>query len=49
MGKQQLNHLKIFEFSFIFSEVRTPKNLEEKVAREVTNIARTTLVVIFFS
>ena len=30
---KQLNHLKIFEFSFIFSEVITPKNLDEKVAK----------------
>ena len=45
---KQLNHLKIFEFSFIFSEVITPKILDEKVAQDVTNIASTTLVVIFF-
>ena len=44
-----LNHLKILEFSCIFSEVITPKNLDEKVAKDVTNIARNTLFDIFFS
>ena len=46
---KQLNHLKILEFSFIFSDVITPKILEEKVANEVTKIARNTLFDIFFS
>ena len=46
---KQLNHLKIFEFYFIFSDVITPKILEEKVANEVTKIARNTLFDIFFS
>ena len=41
---RQLNHLNNFEVSFIPFDEITPKNLEEKVARDVTKIARTTLV-----
>ena len=41
---KQLNHLNNFEVSFIpFDEIKA-SNLEEKVARDVTKIARTTLV-----
>ena len=40
---RQLNHLNNFEFSLIPCEEITPKNLEEKVASEVTKIARITL------
>ena len=41
---KQLNHLNNFDVSFIPSEETTPKNLEEKVANDVTKIARTTLI-----
>jgi hypothetical protein len=40
---RQLNHLNNFEVSFILADEITPNNLEEKVAKEVTKIARTTL------
>ena len=46
---KQLNHLYIFDFSFIFSEVNTPKNLDIYVAKEVTRIAKIILVAISFS
>jgi len=41
---RQLNHLNNFEVSLIPSDEITPNNLEEKVANDVTKIARTTLV-----
>ena len=41
---KQLNHLNNFDVSFIPFEETAPKNLDEKVANEVTKIARTTLV-----
>ena len=41
---RQLNHLNNFEVSFIPCEEIAPKNLEEKVARDVTKIARNILV-----
>ena len=36
---RQLNHLNSFEVSLIFKEDNTPKNLDKKVAIEVTRIA----------
>jgi hypothetical protein len=39
-----LNHLNNFEVSFIPFDEITPKNLDKKVAKEVTRIARTVLV-----
>ena len=36
---KQLNHLKIFEVSFIPWELTAPRNLDKKVASEVTKIA----------
>ena len=36
----QLNHLKILDVSFIFSELTTPKNLDKYVANEVTKITK---------
>ena len=36
---RQLNHLNNFEVSLIFKEDNTPKNLDKKVAIEVTKIA----------
>ena len=45
---RQLNHLKIFEFSLIFSELNTPTNLDRYVARDVTIIINTTLFDIKF-
>ena len=41
---KQLNHQNNFEFSFITSEEIAPKNLDEKVANDVTKIARSALV-----
>jgi hypothetical protein len=41
---RQLKYLNNFEVSFIPSEEIAPNNLDEKVAREVTKIARTILV-----
>ena len=46
---RQLNHRNIFDVSEIFSELKTPINLEIKVAKDVTAIAKTKLVPIFFS
>ena len=46
---KQLNHLKIFEVSFIFNEDNTPKNLDKYVAKDVTIIESKTLIDIFFS
>ena len=46
---KQLNHLYIFDFSLIFSDVKTPKNLDIYVARDVINITKIILVVICFS
>jgi hypothetical protein len=40
---KQLNHLNNFEVSFIPLEETTPKNLEEKVANDVTRIASAAL------
>jgi len=40
---RQLKHLNNFDVSFIPSEEIAPNNLEEKVANDVTKIARTTL------
>ena len=45
---KQLNHLYIFDFSLIFSDVKTPKNLDIYVARDVINITKIILVVICF-
>ena len=46
---KQLNHLYIPDFSFIFSDVKTPKNLDIYVASDVINITKIILVVICFS
>ena len=46
---KQLNHLYIFDFSLIFSDVKTPKNLDIYVANDVINITKIILVVICFS
>ena len=46
---KQLNHLYIFDFSLIFSDVKTPKNLDIYVASDVINITKIILVVIYFS
>ena len=46
---KQLNHLYILDFSFIFSDVNTPKNLDIYVASDVINITKIILVVIYFS
>ena len=46
---KQLNHLYIRDFSLIFSDVNTPKNLEIYVASDVINITKIILVVICFS
>ena len=46
---KQLNHLYILDFSFIFSDVKTPKNLDIYVASDVINITKIILVVICFS
>ena len=46
---KQLNHLYIFDFSLIFSDVKTPKNLDLYVASDVINITKIILVVICFS
>ena len=46
---KQLNHLYILDFSFIFSDVNTPKNLDIYVASDVINITKIILVVICFS
>ena len=46
---KQLNHLYIFDFSLIFSDVKTPKNLDIYVASDVINIIKIILVVIFFT
>ena len=46
---KQLNHLYIFDFSLIFSDVKTPKNLDIYVASDVINIIKIILVVICFS
>lgn len=46
---KQLNHLYILDFSLIFSDVNTPKNLEIYVASDVINITKIILVVIYFS
>ena len=46
---KQLNHLYILDFSFIFSDVKTPKNLDIYVANDVINITKIILVVIYFS
>ena len=43
-GKKSLGNKRCIGGSFIPSEETTPKNLEEKVATEVTKIARTTLI-----
>ena len=40
----QLNHLKILDVSFIFSELTTPKNLDKYVANEVTKITKIILL-----
>ena len=44
---RQLNHLNIFEVSFIFSALTTPKNLDKYVAKDVTTITIKILVAIF--
>lgn len=46
---KQLNHLYIFDFSLIFSDVKTPKNLDIYVASDVINITKIILIVICFS
>ena len=46
---KQLNHLYIFDFSLIFSDVKTPKNLDIYVASDVINITKIILVVICFT
>ena len=46
---KQLNHLYIFDFSLIFSDVKTPKNLDIYVASDVISITKIILVVICFS
>ena len=46
---KQLNHLYILDFSFIISDVNTPKNLDIYVASDVINITKIILVVIYFS
>ena len=46
---KQLNHLYIFDFSLIFPDVKTPKNLDIYVASDVINITKIILVVICFS
>ena len=46
---KQLNHLYIRDFSLIFSDVNTPKNLDIYVASDVINITKIILVVIYFS
>lgn len=46
---KQLNHLYIFDFSLIFSDVKTPKNLDIYVASDVINIIKIILVVICFT
>ena len=46
---KQLNHLYIFDFSLIISDVNTPKNLDIYVASDVINITKIILVVICFS
>ena len=46
---KQLNHLYIFDFSLIFSDVNTPKNLDIYVASDVINTTKIILVVIYFS
>ena len=46
---KQLNHLYILDFSLIFSDVNTPKNLDIYVASDVINITKIILVVIYFS
>ncbi len=45
---RQLNHLKILDDSFIFTEDNTPKNLDKYVAKDVTIIESKTLTDIFF-
>ena len=46
---KQLKHLYILDFSLIFSDVKTPKNLDIYVASDVINITKIILVVICFS
>ena len=46
---RQLNHMKILDDSFILNEDITPKNLDKKVAKDVTIIESKTLTDIFFS
>ena len=46
---KQLNDLYILDFSLIFSDVNTPKNLDIYVASDVINITKIILVVICFS
>ena len=46
---KQLNHLYILDFSLIFFDVNTPKNLDIYVASDVINITKIILVVICFS
>ena len=46
---RQLNHLKSFEVSLIFTDEINPKNLERNVAKEVTKIAKNILIAIKFS
>ena len=36
----QLNHSKVFDFAFTFSDVNAPENLDINVATDVTIIAR---------
>jgi hypothetical protein len=43
---RQLNHLKSFEVSLIFTDDINPKNLERKVANDVTKIAKKILTAI---
>ena len=38
--KTQLNHSKVFDFAFTFSDVNAPENLDINVATDVTIIAR---------
>ena len=46
---KQLNHLYNLDFSLILSDLKTTKNLDIYVARDVINITKIILVVICFS
>ncbi len=45
---KQLNHLNILEVSLIFTDDKTPKNLDMYVAKEVTRIDKRILIDTFF-